>query len=56
MPEGGGKYVRVVHAGWPSTLAPAHLPIEVDSAQQKYLYKMYYKLRQKDLARIRIAT
>jgi hypothetical protein len=47
LPENGGKYVRVIHAGWPSTLAPAHLPIEVGSNQQKYLYEMYYKLRQK---------
>ncbi|MEM5869780.1 MAG: hypothetical protein QXR09_01285 [Candidatus Aenigmatarchaeota archaeon] len=47
LPEDGGKYVRVIHAGWPSTLAPAHLPIEVGSDQQKYLYEMYYKLRQK---------
>ncbi|MEM5853724.1 MAG: hypothetical protein QXG39_02675 [Candidatus Aenigmatarchaeota archaeon] len=47
LPPDGGKYVRVVHAGWPSTLAPAHLPIEIGSDQQKYLYAMYYKLRQK---------
>ncbi|MEM5829829.1 MAG: hypothetical protein QW040_03845 [Candidatus Aenigmatarchaeota archaeon] len=47
LPEDGGKHVRVIHAGWPSTLAPAHLPIEVGSDQQKYLYEMYYKLRQK---------
>jgi hypothetical protein len=47
LPEEGGKYVRIIHAGWPSTLAPAHLPIEVGSSQQVYLYKMYFKLRQK---------
>ncbi|MEM5879234.1 MAG: hypothetical protein QXU74_01950 [Candidatus Aenigmatarchaeota archaeon] len=47
LPEDGGKHVRVIHTGWPSTLAPAHLPIEVGSDQQKYLYEMYYKLRQK---------
>jgi hypothetical protein len=47
LPENGGKHVRVIHAGWPSTLAPAHLPIEVGSDQQRYLYEMYYKLRQK---------
>ncbi|MEM5766472.1 MAG: hypothetical protein QW423_02465 [Candidatus Aenigmatarchaeota archaeon] len=47
LPEDGGNYVRVIHAGWPSTLAPAHLPIEVGSDQQKYLYEMYYRLRQK---------
>jgi hypothetical protein len=47
LPEEGGKYVRIIHAGWPSTLAPAHLPIEVGSNQQIYLYKLYFKLRQK---------
>jgi hypothetical protein len=47
LPKDGGKHVRVIHAGWPSTLAPAHLAIEVGSDQQKYLYEMYYKLRQK---------
>jgi|YelNatPaOPRAMG01_1025707.scaffolds.fasta_scaffold01016_10 hypothetical protein len=47
LPEDGGKHVRIIHAGWPSTLAPAHLAIEVGSDQQKYLYEMYYKLRQK---------
>lgn len=47
LPENGGRYVRIIHAGWPSTLAPAHLPIEIGSTQQKYLYDMYYKLRQK---------
>jgi hypothetical protein len=47
LPEDGGKYVRIIHAGWPSTLAPAHLPIEIGSNQQKYLYEMYFKLRQK---------
>lgn len=47
LPELGGENVRVVHAGWPSTLAPAHLPIEVGSDQQRYLYEMYYKLRKK---------
>jgi len=47
LPEEGGKHVRVIHAGWPSTLAPAHLPIEIGSTQQKYLYDRYYQLRQK---------
>jgi len=47
LPLDGGKRVRVIHAGWPSTLAPAHLPIEIGSTQQRYLYEMYYKLKQK---------
>jgi hypothetical protein len=46
-PEEGGKFIRVIHAGWPSTLAPAHLPIKVGSKAQEYLYRVYYKFRQK---------
>lgn len=47
LPEDGGRYVRVVHAGWPAPLAPAHLPIPVGSEQQRYLYDLLYHLRQK---------
>lgn len=47
LPEGAGKFVKVIHAGWPATLAPAHLPIYLGSEQQLYLYKMYYLLRKK---------
>lgn len=47
LPEDAGKYVLVIHAGWPAPLAPAHIPIYVGSEQQFYLYKMYYKLMQK---------
>jgi hypothetical protein len=47
FPEDGGKYVKVIHAGWPGTLAPAHFPIQLGSDQELYLYKMYYKLREK---------
>jgi hypothetical protein len=47
IPEGGGRYIRIIHAGWPSTLAPAHLPIKVGSDAQRYLYELYYKYRQK---------
>ena len=47
LPSDGGKHVRVIHAGWPSPLAPAHLPIPVGSEQQRYLYDLLYHLRQK---------
>jgi len=47
LPEDAGRYINVIHAGWPSTLAPAHLPIAVGSDQQKYLYERYYELKQK---------
>lgn len=47
LPDDGGKFVKVIHAGWPSPLAPAHIPIPLGSEQQTYLYKMLYKLREK---------
>lgn len=47
FPEGAGKFVRVIHAGYPSALSPAHIPIPLGSDQQIYLYKMYYKLWEK---------
>lgn len=47
FPEDAGKYVRVIHAGYPSPLSPAHIPIPFGSDQQVYLYKMYYKLWKK---------
>jgi len=47
LPEDAGKFVKVIHAGWPATLAPAHLPIHLGSEQQVYLYKIYYLLRKK---------
>jgi len=47
MPEDGGKFVRVIHAGWPSPLAPAHIPIPIGSEQQLYLYKLLFKLAKK---------
>ncbi len=46
-PEGKGKHIRIIHAGWPATLAPAHMPIYLGSDQQYYLYRVYYKLREK---------
>jgi len=51
LPEDAGKFVNVIHAGWPSTLAPAHLPIEIGSDQQRYLYERYYELRQKGMGK-----
>lgn len=47
LPEEAGKFVRVLHLGYPAPLAPAHIPIPFGSEQQLYLYKMMYKLRQK---------
>lgn len=47
LPENGGRHVRVIHTGWPSVLAPAHLGIEIGSEQQKYLYEVFYDLMKK---------
>ena len=47
LPSDAGKYVRVVHVGWPTALGPAHIPLPLGSEQQMYLYRMYYKLREK---------
>jgi hypothetical protein len=47
LPEGEGKFIKVIHAGYPAPLAPAHIPIPMGSEQQLYLYKIYYLLRQK---------
>jgi hypothetical protein len=49
LPEDGGKYIRVIHTGWPSPIGPAHIPIPVGSEQQRYLYEVYYKMRQKGM-------
>jgi hypothetical protein len=51
MPSDAGKFVRVIHAGYPSTLAPAHMLIPIGSEQQMYLYKMYYKLWKKGMGK-----
>lgn len=51
MPNDAGKFVRVIHAGYPSTLAPAHMLIPLGSEQQVYLYKMYYKLWKKGMGK-----
>jgi hypothetical protein len=51
LPSDAGKFVRVIHAGYPSTLAPAHMLIPIGSEQQMYLYKMYYKLWKKGMGK-----
>jgi len=51
LPEDGGKFVRVIHTGWPSPLGPAHIPIPIGSEQHLYLYRMYWQLRQKGMGK-----
>jgi len=47
MIPNGGKYVKVLHVGWPTALQPAHYPIFLGSEQQEWLYKWMFKLRKK---------
>ena len=47
LPEDGGKMVKVIHAGWPSPLAPTHLPLLLGSEEQLKYYKWLFKLRKK---------
>ncbi|MBS3055250.1 MAG: hypothetical protein J4452_02030 [Candidatus Aenigmarchaeota archaeon] len=49
LPDGAGKYIRVIHSGWPSPLGPAHIPIPIGSEQHQYLYKMYRELAKKGM-------
>jgi hypothetical protein len=42
-----GKFVKVLHLGWPTPLQPAHYPIPLGSEQQEWLYKWIYELRKK---------
>jgi len=51
IPQEAGKYVRVLHSGWPSPLGPAHIPIPLGSEQQFYLYKTYWNLKQKGMCK-----
>jgi hypothetical protein len=51
IPPEAGKYVRVLHCGWPSPLGPAHIPIPLGSEQQFYLYKTYWNLKQKGMSK-----
>jgi len=51
MPEDSGKYTMVIHAGYPATLSPAHIPIPLGSEQHVYLYKMYHKLWKKGMGK-----
>lgn len=47
LPPGAGKFVKVMHLGWPTPIQPAHMPIYLGSEQQKYIYEILFALRQK---------
>jgi len=45
MGRDGGKYVGVLHVGWPTPIGPAHVPIYLGSEEQENLYKWMFELR-----------
>jgi len=49
LPFNGGEKVFVCHVGYPSPMAPAHLPIPVGSEAQVYVYKVLWELRKKGM-------
>lgn len=51
LPADGGKYIKVVHAGYPSVLQPAHIHLPIGIEQFFYLYKIYYGLRKKGMGK-----
>lgn len=51
LPEDGGKYIKVVHTGYPAPLQPAHLRISLGSEEQIYLYEIYHMLRKKGMGK-----
>ncbi len=44
---GDGRWVKVIHTGYPSPLAPAHMPIPLGSEAQMYVYNLLWELRKK---------
>ncbi|NOZ81686.1 MAG: hypothetical protein GXO63_00865 [Candidatus Micrarchaeota archaeon] len=47
IPNGDGKFVKVVHLGYPTPKQPAHMGIPLGSRAQLYLYRILYELRKK---------
>ncbi|RLJ00152.1 MAG: hypothetical protein DRP06_02460, partial [Candidatus Aenigmatarchaeota archaeon] len=47
MDSDGGKYIGVLHVGWPTPVEPAHVPIPLGSEQQEWLYTWMLALRKK---------
>jgi len=47
LPEGEGRLVKVIHAGYPAVVSPAHVPIPMGSEAQKYAYDILWELRKK---------
>jgi len=43
----GGKWIKVLHLGFPTPLHTAHAKIDIGSDEQKYLYDRIWELKQK---------
>jgi hypothetical protein len=44
---GDAKYIKLCHLGFPTSLAPAHMPIPLGSKEQLWLYERLFELRKK---------
>ncbi len=51
MADDMGKFVKVMHLGWPTTHVPAHIPIYLGSEAQQYIYEILFELRKKGFDR-----
>lgn len=47
LPRDAGRWVKIVHLGWPTPHIPAHVPIPLGSEAQLWLYERLLELRQK---------
>ena len=47
IPKGLAKHVRVIHIGFPTPHTPAHMPLDLGSREQRYIYEFIYELRQR---------
>jgi len=49
IPYGMANYIKLLHLGFPTSLAPAHMPIPLGSKEQLWLYERLYELRKKGM-------
>ena len=47
LPEGEGKWIKIIHIGYPAVMAPAHIPIPLGSDAQFWVYKILWEYRKK---------
>jgi len=49
IPFGSANYVKLLHLGFPTSLAPAHMPIPLGSKEQLWIYERLFELRKKGM-------